>query len=269
MSDLHNEKKYFLSFDRVSKTSDDKKILEDVSFDIEKKGVHGILAPKGSGKTTLLDVIACMVDVDCGSVTLGEEIISGKAKSKDIKEIKKRIGYVRSNLEFYRDMTVTEVLSFVGEARKVKSEKLTRQIKEALELTELYELRKRKTKLLSFGEQKRLGIATALLGNPDIILIDEPDVSDMGYKRVDEELFELIKILGKPKTVIVTTENYKIAKMLCDDVVILSDGKVLACGNFAELEERLEGKTSLEELYNSLLGSAKSGKKVLNGGDNE
>ena len=259
MSEVFEEKNNFLIFDEVNKSVNDVQVLYDISFDFKKKGVHGILAPKGSGKTEILDLIASVSFADSGLISLdGRKIIN--SSDKDVKASKMKVGYVRANTEFYGDMTVMETLSFVGETRKVKSDKLNRQIKEALELVGLYDIKQRLVKLLSFGEQKKLSLACALLGNPDVILIDEPDVSEMGYKRQDDELFDLIRMLGKPKTVIITTQDFKTAKALCGDIVILSDGKVLANGTFEELEAKLDGQASLEALYNSLLSTSKKGR---------
>lgn len=151
-------------------------------------------------------------------------------------------------------MTVVEILSLVGEARQVESSKLYRQIKEATELVGIDEIKNRLVRNLTGFEIIKLAIAAALLGNPHVLLLDEAVTPKM---RADQrsELVGLIQMLGRMKTVVIATDNYKIAEELCNDVLIISDGQVLAKGSFESLEARLresDGSATLEGLYNSL-----------------
>lgn len=259
MSETIDSKAYALYVDGVTKNRDEsiyeRKGLNNISFRFEKKGVHGILVPKGSGKTELMNIIAgCDMDHE-GDVYILDTSV------KENNGIKRKIGYVQKRSVFYPDMTVTEVMSFVGEVRKVAQGKLYRQIKEAMELTGIDEKKNRLVRNLNEFEQKKLSLAASLLGNPDILLFDETVTPNMSDER-RTELEGIIKMLGKMKTVVLATDDYRIARSLCEDVVIIYDGSVLAKGSFEELDEKLSRSdvhTSLEALYNSLV-SANSAK---------
>ena len=155
-------------------------------------------------------------------------------------------------------MTAVEIMSFVGETKKVDSGKLYRQIKEALELVGLDGIKNKLVRNMTDYDRKKLSLAMALLGNPDILLLDEPITRRMSGER-REEFEGLVRMLGKMKPVVLTTDDYKLARSLGSDVVIISDGKVLAKGSFDSLEDRLvssEQHITLEALYNSLTAAS-------------
>ena len=235
-------------------------IVNDLSFSIAKKGIHGILAPMGAGKTELLDIISGSRDAVGGGVRL-----FGKEVSSSDLSVKKKIGYVPEYSCLYSDMTVLEIMSFVGESKGVESGKLIRQIKEALELTDLYDSRDRLVGRLTEYDKKKLALSAALLGNPEIILVDEPVAKKMSGER-QSEIMGILSMLGKMKTIIIATQIYGVAKELCEDVVILSDGKLVCAGTFEALEEKLraaEGnKATLEQLYESIASYSSSNKKT-------
>lgn len=234
---------------KVSSHGDSSPILDGISFEFSKKGVHGILAPHASGKTALMDVLSGTSLADGGCVMLGDRTVS----SADGETVR-RIGYVQQSCCLYPDMTASEILDFVGEARRVDTDKRYRQIKEALELVGLTDAHRRLVRRLTSHEQKLLSIAAALIGNPDILLIDEPTV--VGATSEERaQICELIRMLGKMKTVVIATPDYSLARELCEDVVILSDGKMIGCGSFELLERRSAERdgSSLESLYTSLI----------------
>ncbi|MBQ8850324.1 MAG: ABC transporter ATP-binding protein [Clostridia bacterium] len=226
--------------------------LSGISFSFEKKGIHGILAPKNSGKTQLMNIIA-----GCDGCDSGEIEIFG-ISAKDNIDAKKRIGYVQKYNVFYPNMTALETMNFVGETRRVESGKLYRQIKEAMELVGIDGIKNKLVKNMTDHDVKKLSLAAALLGNPDILLLDEIVIPRMSGDR-KSELMGLIQMLGRMKTVVLTTDDYKLARELCDDIVIISDGCVLAKGSFESLDEKLsrsETPMSLEALYNSLASAS-------------
>ena len=259
-----NEDMIIEAFD-LTKESDGDIILDKVSFSFERRGVHGILSPKGGGKTALLDIIACASGYDDGELTIdGIRIPHCGADAKRAKEIKSEIGYVRQNSEFYPQMTPVELLTFIGNARGEAPDKLTRQIKEALELVGLESVSKRLICNLELTEQKMLSYAAAIVGNPEILIIDEPK-SKLTAQHMDT-VKGIVRLFGRKKTVILATEDYGIARELCDDIVIISDGSVLASGSFEALEDKLAAKdggsgTTLEALYNSLARASAGDKK--------
>ncbi len=239
--------------ENLSYFEEDRALLSSLSFSIPKGGVHGVLGPRGSGKGLLLSILAGCEKADEGSTT-----VHG-IQSCEETNTRKKIGYVPKHPAFYRDMTVLEVLDFIGEAREVPADKRYRQIKEALELLELSERKNRLVSRLTPSETTRLSIAGALLGNPDVILLDDP------FSQKDPELrallSRLIPMLGRVKTVLLSGTDFKTIRSLCEDVAILADGKILAYGTFEELEHQLtqRGETaSLEKIYESLLPSVQT-----------
>ena len=225
--------------------------LKGLSFSIEKGGIHGILSPTGVEASTLLAILAGAIPPSVGTFTVNA---SNRADAW-----KKAIGYVPKYPEAYRDMTVYEFLDFVGEARGVSSELRLRQIEEALELVGLSEKDRRLFARLSAVEKKKASIAAALLGNPSILLIDTPIPAETSAAE-KRDVENLIRMLGKLKTVILAEKELSILRELCSDVILLSMGELLAQGDFAELEENLarsEEPSSLEELYASLVSLAK------------
>ena len=234
--------------------------LKNLSFSIEKGGIHGILSPGGVEASTLLAILAGSIVGVSGSLTmrLGDVIFSF-GEAKNAKHWKRKIGYVPKTPEIYRDMTVYEILDFVGEARGCTSELRLRQIEEALDLVGLSEKENRLFDRLSKVDQKRGSLAAALLGNPSILLLDEP-IPASANAADRREIAELIRMLGKLKTVVLAGESLSMMREFCEDVVILSGGELLAKGSFAELEENLsrsEEKVSLDELYASLVALTK------------
>lgn len=212
--------------------------LGPLSVTVRKGGIHGILGPVGAGKTTLMRLLAGCIDADGGEICLRDEKVSTRAT-----RIKKKIGYVPETVDLFDDMTASELLNFVGDARRVSSDKRARQIKEALNLVGLDELKNRPCGKLTAEQKKRLSIAAALLGNPDVILIDEPIPAGSSERRA--ELLGIIRMLGKMKTVVIATSDLKVARELCEDVSILNEGRLLVSDTLENLEERLDSRRSL------------------------
>ncbi len=232
----------------VEKVYDGKSVIERVSMTLPKGGIHGILGPRGAGKTTLMEILAGCIFADAGRIEIG-----GKIMSPDAIGVKQKVGYLPQRLPLCGDMTAGELLNFVGQTRRVESNKRYRQIKEALDLTGLDEIQNRLAANLTDHEARKLFLAAALLGNPDVLILDEP----FGVRSAEQraELESLVRMLGGIKTVVLATRDFATARSLCEDVIILSDGRQLAAGTFDELEGKLAESTealSLEELYRSL-----------------
>ncbi len=234
------------NLNKKNRKEPDGMLLSAVCFSFAKKGVHGILGPKGSSKTALLEILAG-VDPDFeGSVCVADRTLGAEEALW-----KQKIGYLPQDEVLDGELTAEELMELYGRARGVDAERRARQIKEALDLVGLSDLRRRLVKNLSRGQRKKLTLAASLLGNPDLLLLDEP-LSGLTVEERDE-LLDLIPMLGAMKTLLLATEQYQTACQLCEDIVLLSDGEVLAQGSFADLEERLREKsTTLPELYRSL-----------------
>ena len=236
----------------VEKIYGGKSGIEGFSMTIGKGGIHGILGARRSGKTTLMELLAGCVCADAGSIAIG-----GRELSVDAVDVKQKIGYVPQNMSVCSDMTVGEFLNFVGQTRKVETNKRYRQIKEALDLTGLETAQNRLMGRLTSYERKKVFLAAALLGNPDVLLLDEPIPVCSAEQR--RELEGLVQMLGKIKTVLLATASFETARSLCEDVVILSDGRQLVAGSFEALESKLaksDEAVSLEDLYRSLVAAS-------------
>ena len=227
--------------------------ISDLSLTFFKGGIHGILAPKGSGKTLITDLISGVERPEQGSITVG-----GKDLLANPNAAKKKLGYVPQESVFFDGMTVSETMNFIGEARLVPAEKRYRQIKEAMDLLGIDGIGKRLIRRLSTAELKRLAIAAALLGNPDLLVMDEPIPQNAGEGK--QAFLDLIRMLGRIKTIVLATSDIELARSLCEDVVILSDGKILAQGTFEELDAKLRRNgdgCTLESIYAQLCAASR------------
>ncbi len=213
-------------------------VVDNLSFTLCEGGIHGILGPNGAGKSTVMNIITGCLRPDSGSVTVGgTDVLSNPV------EAKRRIGYLPEIPPLYENMTVYELLVFVAEARKVSEEKLLRNVNSVMELTYIDDVKDRIIKNLSKGYKQRVGIAQSMLGNPDVIVLDEPTVGLDPQQLTD--IRELIKKLGEVKTVIISSHILSEISELCDDLLIISDGKKIAQGTVAELERRLNKAQAL------------------------
>ncbi len=233
----------------LNKTEGEGVLLSEVSFETGAKGIHGILGPRYSGKTELLEILAGIDQAWVGFVS-----VDGMTYDEDPIRYKKKIGYLPASDGFDPGLCAEEILELTGRARGVAAEKRARQITEALDLVGLTTVRRRLVRNLRTAELRRLALAAALMGNPELLLLDDPMT---GMKRDDrEEMMGLVRMLGRMKTVILATEDFETARALCHDVVLLCDGRILVTGSFDELEEKLrrqgEGSVPLSELYRAL-----------------
>lgn len=222
--------------------------LDGVSFCFDKGGIHGILGASGAGKSTLLNIIC-----SCLGESSGEVFVDGVSIKESPNAAKKKIGYLPEIPPLYSDMTAYEYLIFVAEAKSVPYDKLYKNVKSAVELTGLEGVEHKVIKNLSAEHKVCVGIAQTLLGNPDVIILDEPFAK--AGKSVMAELTELIKRLSGIKTVVLASSDYELIESVCDDIVILSRGKVVAFDTVEELHKRL-GRT--KTLKVSLRGSESS-----------
>lgn len=195
--------------------------VEDLSFTIEKGTIYGFLGPNGAGKSTTMNIIT-----GCLGATEGEVLIGGHSILDEPKEAKKLIGYLPEQPPVYPDMTVKEYLAFVAEAKGVKRSQRTENIESALSKTGLEDVKGRLIKNLSKGYRQRVGIAEALLGNPEVIILDEPTVGLDPTQMI--EIRALIQELGKNHTVILSSHILSEVQAVCDTIMIISKGKLVA-----------------------------------------
>ena len=196
------------------------KALNNISFNVDKGEIVGFLGPNGAGKSTTMNILTGYISASSGSVKIdGIDILSDPINAK------KKIGYLPETPPLYMDMTVSEYLNFVFELKKVKLNKKA-HIKEICDLVKISDISKRIIKNLSKGYKQRVGLAQALIGNPEILILDEPTVG-LDPKQIIE-IRNLIKELGKRHTVILSSHILSEIQAICNKVIILNNGKIVA-----------------------------------------
>ena len=213
--------------------------VSDVSFTIEKGHIYGLLGPNGAGKSTTMNIIT-----GCLAATEGEVKIGGFDIFEQPRQAKALIGYLPEIPPLYSDATPHEFLRFVAEAKKVPSGKINAQIEAAEEMTGITDVSGRLIKVLSKGYRQRVGIAQALIGDPEVIILDEPTVG-LDPKQIIE-IRELIKKLGEDHTVILSSHILSEVQEVCDTVLIISRGKLVACDTPDNLEKLFSGEVGIE-----------------------
>ncbi len=204
----------------LTKRYGSKVAVDDISFTVNEGEILGFLGPNGAGKSTTMNILTGYLSSDIGSVKIGDADILD-----DPMEAKKKIGYLPENPPLYLDMTVKEYLDFVYDLKKVKIPR-KRHINEICELVKITDVYNRIIKNLSKGYKQRVGLAQALIGNPNVLILDEPTVG-LDPKQIIE-IRNLIKKLGKKHTVILSSHILPEIQAVCDRVIIINRGKIVA-----------------------------------------
>ena len=216
-----------ISVEHLTKWYGDFKAVDDLSFEIDEGHVYGFLGPNGAGKSTTMNIIT-----GCLSATSGSVKIDGHDILEEPKEAKKQIGYLPEQPPLYMSETPVEYLRFVARAKGVK-----KQIQEVIEQTGLEPVKNRRISALSKGYKQRVGIAQALLGNPKVIILDEPTVGLDPIQIID--IRNLIRDLGKDHTVIFSSHILSEVQTICDRILIIAGGKLIAFDKPENLEKQL------------------------------
>ena len=206
--------------------------VSDLNLRIESGQIYGFLGPNGAGKSTTLNIIA-----GCLSATEGCVRIEGCDIFEQPEKAKKHIGYLPEQPPLYMNETPSEYLRFVGEAKGLQGARLTEQIKAVLRQTKLEDVSHRRISALSKGYRQRVGIAQALLGDPEIIILDEPTVGLDPIQII--EIRDLIKELGQRHTVIFSSHILSEVQTLCDQIIMIAKGKLAAFDTPENLEKSL------------------------------
>ena len=239
----------------LTKIYGDHTAVDDLSFTIEPGHIYGLLGPNGAGKSTTMNIVT-----GCLAATSGTVRICGHDIYEDPIAAKQCIGYLPEIPPLYTDMTPFEFLSFVAEAKGVGYEEAGRQVREVIELTRIEDMKDRLIKNLSKGYRQRVGIAQAMLGNPDIIILDEPTVG-LDPKQIIE-IRDLIRMLGQSRTVILSSHILAEISAVCDRVLIISHGKLVADDTIEHLENSVQNANRLRL---SVRGNAEAISEVLSG----
>ena len=241
----------------LTKIYGDHTAVDDLSFTIEPGHIYGLLGPNGAGKSTTMNIVT-----GCLAATSGTVRICGHDIYEDPIAAKRCIGYLPEIPPLYIDMTPYEFLSFVAEAKGVAYDEAARQVREVMELTGIEEMQNRLIKNLSKGYRQRVGIAQAMLGNPDIIILDEPTVG-LDPKQIIE-IRDLIRMLGESKTVILSSHILAEISAVCDHVLIISQGKLVADDTIEHLENSV---AHTNNLHLSVRGELEAVTDILSGID--
>ena len=219
--------------------------VDDVSFTVEDGQIYGLLGPNGAGKSTIMNILTGYLSATSGQVT-----VAGHPLPEEADEAKACVGYLPEQPPLYPEMTVGEYLNFVAELKKVPRAQRKEQVLRAARRTGLEKVLPRLIRSLSKGYKQRVGIAQALLGSPKIIILDEPTVGLDPAQVI--EMRKLIRELGKAHTVILSSHILSEVQAVCQQVLILSKGKLAASGTLQELTA--DGR-SLEEVFLVLTGA--------------
>ena len=211
--------------------------LDDLSFTIPEGQIYGLLGPNGAGKSTTMNILT-----GCLAATSGQVRIDGVDIFEDPMAAKKHLGYLPELPPLYMDRTPEEYLRFVARAKGVGD--VPGELERVMALTQITDVKDRRIRNLSKGYRQRVGIAQAILGDPDIIILDEPTVG-LDPRQITE-IRELIQKLGENKTVILSSHILSEVQAVCDSILILSRGKLVACDTPDNLERLLTGGTALE-----------------------
>ena len=229
--------------------------VDDISFSVDSGEILGFLGPNGAGKSTTMNIITGYISSTKGTVTVdGYEILGNP------KEAKRRIGYLPEIPPLYVDMTVEKYLQFMFDLKKVKLPK-KQHIDEVMRLVKITDVSNRIIKNLSKGYRQRVGFAQALLGNPPVLILDEPTVGLDPQQII--EMRKLIKSLGKKHTVILSSHVLSEISATCDRIVVISNGKLVADARTDELSSSISGGQKLQLDLDGTEGSAASALKGI------
>ena len=215
--------------------------VDDLSLTVEPGKIYGFLGPNGAGKSTTMNIITGYL-----AATSGEVKINGFDVLIQPEEAKKCVGYLPELPPLYMDMTVKEYLDFVAELKKLEKSLRAGYVKEAMKITKTEEVSGRLIRNLSKGYRQRVGFAQAVLGYPEILILDEPTVG-LDPKQIIE-IRDLIKELGKKHTIILSSHILSEISAVCDHVFIISHGKLVASDSTENLLERMTGAQEIELL---------------------
>jgi len=221
-----------ISVEHLTKCYGDFQAVDDLSFEIGEGHVYGFLGPNGAGKSTTMNIMT-----GCLSATAGHVKIDGYDIFEEPDKAKRLIGYLPEQPPLYMTETPAEYLRFVGEAKGLRGRILEEQIEDVIQQTKIQEVRNRRISALSKGYKQRVGIAQALLGNPKVIILDEPTVGLDPIQII--EIRALIKELGQTHTVIFSSHILSEVQTICDEILIIAKGKLVAFDKPEMLEKRL------------------------------
>ena len=228
-----------IEINHLVKKYGDHTAVDDLNLKIESGKIYGFLGPNGAGKSTTMNIITGYL-----GATSGEVKINGFDIFAQPEEAKKCIGYLPELPPVYMDMTVQEYMDFAAELKKIEKAKRKQYVKEAMDLTKITDMKNRLIRNLSKGYRQRVGLAQAVLGYPEVLILDEPTVG-LDPKQIIE-IRELIRELGKKHTIILSSHILSEISAVCDHVFIISKGKLVASDTTENLTNLMSGGQEIE-----------------------
>ncbi len=221
--------------EHLTKKYGNQKAVDDISFEVKTGEVVGFLGPNGAGKSTTMKMITCYMAPNAGKITM-----DGFNIETDTDKIKKMIGYLPENNPLYTDMGIIDYLKFCAEIQSVPKAEVSQRVHEVIDVCGLNIERHKKIGELSKGFRQRVGLAQAMVHNPDILVLDEP-TSGLDPNQIIE-IRKLIKKLGKEKTVILSSHILSEVEATCDRILIIHKGKIVADGTSETLRSQAQGQ---------------------------
>lgn len=222
-----------IKVNKVTKYYGQRLAVKDIEFEVGERRVVGLLGPNGAGKTTILRILTCYLPPSSGNV-----VVAGYDSEKEPLKIREKIGFMPENVPLYGELSVWQFLGFVADSKSVPPRQRRSEISRVISLCGLERQENRLIRHLSKGQRQRVGLAQALLGDPPILILDEP-TAGLDPAQV-LEVRELIKELGKDKTVILSTHILPEASQVSDEVIIINNGRIVAQDTLQGLTMRLK-----------------------------
>ena len=225
--------------ENITKRYGTQKAVDNVSFNVKTGEILGFLGPNGAGKSTTMKAITCYFMPNEGDIKVG-----GKSIKSEPEAIKKSIGYLPESNPLYPEMPVIDYLKFIAELHGIEKNKITDRIREMVRVCGLEGEKHKKIGELSKGYKQRVGLAQALIHDPEVLVLDEPTTGLDPNQIV--EIRELIRQIGQEKTVILSSHILAEVEATCDRILIINKGKIVADGTSAELRKKSQGKEILK-----------------------
>ncbi len=221
-----------ITVEGLGKSYGDFQAIDQINFKVRPGEIVGFLGPNGAGKTTTMKILTCFMTPSSGKAS-----VCGFDVYNDSKEVRKRIGYLPESVPLYDEMMVFDYLNFIAEIRGIAADKRRDAIKRVIQLTGLSEMITRDIKELSKGYRQRVGLAQAIIHEPEVVILDEP-TSGLDPNQI-LEIRDLIKEIGKEKTVIFSTHILQEIAALCDRIIVLNKGRIVADDSVEGLQQTL------------------------------
>jgi len=221
--------------DQLTKTYGRQKAVDNISFRVRPGEILGFLGPNGAGKTTTMKAITGLFSFDAGTIHIGDKSITSQGD-----QVKRHIGYLPEDHALYTEMPVIDYLKFIAEIEDIEPARISERVGEIIQTTGLQDEKHKQIGELSKGYQQRVGLAQALIHDPEVLILDEPTTGLDPNQIV--EIRELIKSIGREKTVILSSHILAEVEATCDRIMIINNGQIVADGTAKELQDRARGK---------------------------